>query len=88
MNLIKIKIEYYGHFRKITGNKTEILEVPYYLESAYELIRNYLLFKYNIVPPYILMVNGIHIISALKKDKNKLLKENDIFHVMPSTSGG
>ncbi len=85
---IKVKIEYHGRYKNSTGVESEIIELPHLLPQAYENLRNNLLDKYAISPPYIMMINNKNIIGALKKDSNYILKEEDFFKIIPFISGG
>lgn len=88
MQHLKVKIEYHGRYRNLTGVESEMIELPLLLPQAYENLRNYVRDKYAINPPYIMMINNMNIIGALKKDRNYLLKEEDIFKIIPFISGG
>lgn len=84
---LKVKITYHGRYTSLTGVESEMLELPLLLSQSYENLRGYLRDKYAINPPYIMMINNMNIIGALKKDKY-ILKEEDVIKIIPFISGG
>lgn len=85
---LKVKIEYHGRYTNLTGVKSEMVGLPLLLPQAYDNLRNYVRDKYDISPPYIMMINNKNIIGALKKDCNYILKKEDVFKIISFISGG
>lgn len=84
--IITITIKYNGKYSVRTGIESEEILVDDQISEAYKSIMDHLKLKYQIVPPFLLMVRGMHIIGAVKKDIK--LNDGDIFQVLPFLSGG
>ena len=85
MNVV-IKISYKGSYKHIVGKDADKLEVPETMKEASESIADFLNNKYKIYPPYTLLVNGMHIIGAIKK--GIILTGKEEFSLIPVMSGG
>ncbi len=83
---VTIKIKYMGRYAKKTGVRIEELKVNENIEEAYQYLVKYFKEKYDFDPPYILMVNNMHIIGAIKN--NIPLKNGDVFKLLSFISGG
>jgi molybdopterin converting factor small subunit len=84
--LIKVKIVYLGKYERRACKKEESILVEADMESAAIQIKSFLLDKYGFKPPYSILINQQHLISAVKnKDP---LKEGDSFRLIPLLSGG
>lgn len=84
--VVTIKISYMGKYKQITGKDAEELEVPETMKEASENITDFLNNKYKIIPPFTLLVNGMHIIGAIKK--GIVLKGQEEFNLIPFMSSG
>jgi len=83
---VTVSIFYLGKYRQITGKAEEEIEVPEMIKQAFERIIDHLKTMYGITPPFNLMVNGSHVIGAIKK--GMVLKDKDIFNLIPFITGG
>lgn len=83
---IRITLVYYGKFAERTGRKEDVLEVNELAGRAYETVAKYLREQYGIIPPFNMMLNGKHIISAVKGGVR--LNTGDFIKLLPFYSGG
>ena len=83
---VKIKLEYYGRYAAKAGLKNEEVSVSENIAATYEHLVKYLKEKYGFEPPFVLMLNNMHIIGAVKE--NIRLKDGDVFKLLPFMSGG
>ena len=92
---MRIRIDYYGQSRQITGKESEFLEVPsgagagevvLMLAGMYGEKMTYLLLTDKGTPrrSIILAVNDLSVDPA----SSGALKENDVLAVLPAVSGG
>lgn len=85
---VTVKLEYYGRYVEKTGKLSEELSVSTKLQEAYDFITKYITQKYEIMPPFILMFEKMHITGALKKQADTPIKDGDTFKLLPFISGG
>ena len=83
---VKVKLIYIGIYQQKTGRKEETLNVEKNMDSANAAITEYLKDTYGIVPPFNLLVNGMHVIGAIKR--GIVLKDADEIKLVPFLSGG
>lgn len=82
---VKVTIQYIGYASR-TGCKTEVLSISENIDEAYPFLVQYLNEKYQIQPPFLLMMDSYHIIGAVKR--HLPVKEGSVFKVLPFISGG
>lgn len=83
--MVNVKIAYFGRFRDKAGLEEE-LSVDEDIANAWGFILKHLKNSYGFTPPFIMMVNNMHINGALKE--NIRLKDGDSFKLIPFLSGG
>lgn len=84
--IVSVKIYYNGKYMAKAGVQSEEIKVDCNINHAYKAIMEYLQQEYGIEPPFLLMVRGMHVMGAIKKEIQ--LCEGDAFHVLPFLSGG
>lgn len=84
--IITITIKYNGKYSVRAGKRSEEILVDDQINEAYKSIMDHLKLRYQIVPPFLLMVRGMHIMGAVKR--NIKLNDGDVFQVLPFLSGG
>ena len=87
-DLVKVEIEYIGFLSKMSGKKSEIIEIPSDAAEIAKTITAYLKTAYGMNQPVLIMVNGRNIINYIKMHKEIGLTEGTCFKVMPIISGG
>jgi len=84
--MIEVKIVFLGKYERRACIKEESILVEADIETAGKQIKSFLQNKYDFKPPYNILINQQHLISAVK---NKIpLKEGDSFILLPLLSGG
>ena len=83
---IEIKLIYLGIYQRKTGKNQESLLVDEDIEIADKFIIAYLNDMYGLKPPFSLLVNGMHMVGAIKKGVR--LQDGDELKLIPFLSGG
>ena len=83
---VKVKLTYIGKYQQKAGRKQETLEVDEHIDSANAYITEYLKDRYDIAPPFNFLINGMHMIGAMKS--GKVLEDEDEIKLVPFLSGG
>ena len=82
----KIELIYFGIYQRKTGKHQESLLVDEDIETTVEFIKAYLNDMYGLKPPFSLLINGMHMVGAIKKGIR--LKGGDELKLIPFLSGG
>lgn len=85
---VEVMLKYGGHFAVQTGCAQEPLEVDEQVEAACGQVQRFVQQRYQICPPYILLVGNQHMIGACKKRKDQPLQRGEVFQLLPFVSGG
>lgn len=84
----RVHIAYFGKYKIICGVEGEGITVDSDIAIAGEQIQSFLRKKYDILPPYSLLLDGLHLISAVKNRADRPLKDGDVFQLLSFHSGG
>ena len=85
---VEVMLKYVGHFAVQTGCPCEPLEVDEQVATACEQVQRFVRQRYQICPPYILLVGNQHMIGACKNRKDRPLRPGEVFQLLPFVSGG
>lgn len=83
---VKILIRYNGKYIDKAGVQSEEFFVSDQIGEAYRSIVEFVKQNHGIEPPFLLMVRGMHVMGAVKKDIR--LVDGDTFQILPFLSGG
>ncbi|MDO4270146.1 MAG: hypothetical protein Q4C72_04380 [Eubacteriales bacterium] len=85
---VEVTIKYGGHYASLTGCPQESIAVDDHVTAACEQVQRHVRQRYQICPPYILLVGNQHMIGACKKRQNQPIRQGEIFQLLPFVSGG
>jgi molybdopterin converting factor small subunit len=83
---VTVKVLYCGKFSVQAGLAEEEFEVNENMHEAYSSIVSYITERYNFHPPFTVIINGVHIMRALKNGTS--VETGDEFLLLPVHSGG
>jgi len=84
----KVEVVFIGRYATQLNISSEYVCVHSDISQGCNDVQKHLENKYNILPPYMLLINGIHSISACRTNPDTLLKDGDVFKLIPYISGG
>ena len=79
-------IKYFGYYKKKAGKAEESYVAQRSISDMMTELTKYLKREYDILPPFALLVDGEHILSAQKKQM--ILDGGEVIKIIPHISGG